>query len=97
MLVIKTRSTMIETCMVTNYFKNQTFKKYPAPFLYLEENSLWITTRATLLTPENDVDVVKDVDLHDNLDEFLQHREGVQIEGSVDHEPPILEESEDFR
>jgi hypothetical protein len=22
---------------------------------------------------------------------------GVQIEGSVDHEPPILEENEDFR
>ena len=85
--------------MVTNYLsQNQTFKKYPAPFLYLEENSLWITTRATLLTPENDVDVVEDVDLHDNLDEFLHIENiGVQIEGSVDHEPPILEENEDFR
>ena len=72
-------------------------QKVPCTFLYLEENSLWITTRATLLTPENDVDGVKDVDLHDNLDEFLQHRDGVQIEGSVDHEPPILEENEDFR
>ena len=55
-------------------------------------------TRATLSTPENDADEAEDVDQPDNLDDFLQHRDGVQAEGNVDHEPPYLEEeNEEFR
>ena len=54
-------------------------------------------TRATLLKPEQEEELIEDVQLPDNLDEFLQYREGVQHNTDEQHgEPPLEGEDEEF-
>ena len=46
---------------------------------------------ATLLTPEQEEELIEDLQLPDNLDELLQYREGVQHSTDEQHEEPPLE------
>ena len=82
--------------MVTNYMRSRE-KSRPSkstlPFpLFGKDFPADSKTRATLLTPESDANEAEDVDQPDNLDDFLQYRDGVQAEDNVDYEPPCLEE-----
>jgi hypothetical protein len=84
---------------VTNYMRDKRKKtsKKAIPFPLFGKDFPEGGTRATLLKPEQEEELIEDVQLPDNLDEFLQYREGVQHNTDEQHgEPPLEGEDEEF-